>query len=83
MRHKDSIEPLKRVLENAEEVNMVRHEAAEALGSMIDDNDECERTLRKFRVDSERIVRESCDIALDMLEYERSTEFQYANGLRA
>jgi len=32
--------------------------------------------------DAPRVVRESCQVAVDMWEYENSNEFQYANGLK-
>lgn len=60
---------------------MVRHECAEALGSVATAT--CMKTLEKFLNDSERIVRESCEVALDMAEYEMSGDFQYANALQA
>lgn len=37
--------------------------------------------LRKFREDTEPVVRESCEVALDMYEWETSNTFQYADGL--
>jgi len=55
---------------------MVRHEAAEALGSI--GVEEVEEILREFEGDGERIVRESCVVARDMLEFERSGELEYA-----
>lgn len=67
---------LKCSLENEEENCMVRHECAEALGAIA--TDECKEVLKKFRNDPERIVRESCEVALDMAEYENSDQFQYA-----
>ncbi|KAM3715832.1 Deoxyhypusine hydroxylase, partial [Dirofilaria immitis] len=63
-------------LENKEENHMVRHECAEALGAIA--TKECKEVLRKFRSDPERVVRESCEVALDMAEYESSGQFQYA-----
>jgi deoxyhypusine monooxygenase len=56
---------------------MVRHEAAEALGSIGDDR--CLKLLQAFSRDAEPIVAESCVVALDMLEHEQSGEFQYAD----
>lgn len=50
------------------EEGMVRHEAAEALGSIA--TPEVLETLNKFKEDNERVVRESCVVALDMYEYE-------------
>lgn len=58
---------------------MVRHEAAEALGSI--GKDECLAVLQQYRADVEQVVKESCEVALDMLEYENSDQFQYADGL--
>ncbi|MCP9260276.1 Dohh protein [Dirofilaria immitis] len=59
-------------LENKEENHMVRHECAEALGAIA--TKECKEVLRKFRSDPERVVRESCEVALDMAEYESSVK---------
>lgn len=56
---------------------MVRHECAEALGAIA--TEECFEKLRIYLEDSSRVVRESCEVALDMAEYEVSNEFQYAN----
>ncbi|CAG9538486.1 unnamed protein product [Cercopithifilaria johnstoni] len=71
-----AIAELKHSLENEKENCMVRHECAEALGAIA--TEECEEVLKKFRNDPERIVRESCEVALDMAEYESSGQFQYA-----
>ncbi|CAK1595914.1 unnamed protein product [Parnassius mnemosyne] len=70
---------LKKTLEDASEHEMVRHEAAEALGSIA--TDECTKVLERYLNDPRRVVRESCEVALDMSEYENSPEFQYANTL--
>ena len=66
-------------LRDLREEGMVRHECAEALGSIA--TRDCLKVLREFREDGVRVVRESCEVALDMLDYEKSTEFQYANTL--
>lgn len=58
---------------------MVRHECAEALGAIA--TPECFSVLEKYLMDDKRVVKESCEIALDMCEYENSPEFQYANTL--
>lgn len=55
---------------------MVRHECAEALGAIA--TEECFNILKKYLTDEKRVVRESCEIALDMCDYENSNEFQYA-----
>ncbi|KAK6625085.1 hypothetical protein RUM43_005376 [Polyplax serrata] len=55
---------------------MVRHECAEALGAI--GTDVCYNILKNYVTDENRVVRESCEIALDMCDYENSNEFQYA-----
>ena len=55
---------------------MVRHEAAEALGAIgdmiaID-------TLRQFQEDPEIVVAESCEVAIDLLNYVASKELNYS-----
>ncbi len=57
---------------------MVRHECAEALGAI--GTTEAEKILQNYLNDEEIIVRESCEVALDMSDYENSAEFQYANS---
>lgn len=52
---------------------MVRHECAEALGSIATAN--CKQVLEKYAQDHEAVVRESCLVALDMYEYESSGNF--------
>ena len=37
--------------------------------------------MEGFLGDEERVVRESCKVALDMIAHERSGEFQYATLL--
>lgn len=81
MQKESSIEYLKHSLENEEENEMVRHECAEALGSIA--TDECTEILNKYLNDKKQVVKESCVIALDMCEYENSPEFQYANTLKS
>jgi len=79
MQHPAAVPSLVKVLSKLDEANMVRHEAAEALGSIA--TPECYPVLEKFRNDHERVVRESCIVALDMYEYENSEQLQYADGL--
>ncbi|KAF8895355.1 armadillo-type protein [Infundibulicybe gibba] len=76
-----SVPSLLMVLQNGQESDMVRHEAAEALGGIA--TPEVLPHLREWmnREDSPRVVRESCQIAIDMWEHENSDEFQYANVL--
>lgn len=79
MQHEASIPHLRAALENETENAMVRHECAEALGSI--GQDACLSVLQRYCEDGERVVKESCEVALDMLEYENSAQFQYADGL--
>lgn len=74
-----SIPHLQASLEDHSESEMVRHECAEALGAI--GSPVCFDILRKYLEDDKRVVKESCEIALDMCEYENSTEFQYADTL--
>ncbi|CAO3624784.1 unnamed protein product [Mucor hiemalis] len=79
LQHPASVPALTECLQDKNEVHMVRHEAAEALGSIA--TPEVLSTLDSFKEDTEQVVRESCVVALDMYEYETSGELQYANGL--
>lgn len=63
-------------MEDKVENPMVRHEAAEALGSIA--SDEVVKELGKYLQDPERVVKESVEVALDISEYKNSNEFQYA-----
>ncbi|KAF4456996.1 Deoxyhypusine hydroxylase [Fusarium austroafricanum] len=75
--HPASIPALTEALSNVNEASMVRHEAAEALGS-LGEEEGVEDTLRKFLHDKEKVVRESCIVALDIAEYEKGGEAEYA-----
>ena len=55
---------------------MVRHEAAEALGAIGDM--EAMDTLREFQDDFEVVVAESCEVAIDLLNYVSSKELNYS-----
>ncbi|KAI8911092.1 armadillo-type protein [Gorgonomyces haynaldii] len=79
MQHPASVPSLVQVLTNGDEHAMVRHEAAEALGSIA--TPECFAVLDKYKQDDSRVVRESCEVGLDMYEYETSGDFQYAKPL--
>ena len=63
-------------LEDKDEDLMVRHEAAEALGAIGD------RTaldvLERFVDDEEVVVAESCEVALDLLEWVASKRLDYS-----
>ena len=69
----DARAALRATLENAREHPMVRHEAAEAIGSIA--AEDTEALLLKFRDDQDRIVAESCEVALDIMQSEISGEF--------
>jgi deoxyhypusine monooxygenase len=75
--HPASIPALTAALSDTDEASMVRHEAAEALGS-LGGEEGVEDTLKKFLKDKERVVVESVLVALDMAEYEKGTEAEYA-----
>lgn len=71
-----TVPSLIKVLQDESEAGMVRHEAAEALGSIA--TDECLPVLRSFLNDDVQVVRDSAIVALDMYEYENSNELEYA-----
>jgi len=75
--HPASIPSLVSALSDTKEAGMVRHEAAEALGS-LGDEDGVEDVLRRFLNDPEDVVRESVIVALDMAEFEKNGEMEYA-----
>jgi len=77
MQDPSAIPVLEKKLRERFENPMVRHECAEALGSIA--SDRCLEVLKEFCEDDEQVVRESCEVALDMLAYERGAEFQYAD----
>jgi len=58
---------------------MVRHEAAEAIGSIA--TEDSLPLLSGYLQDKADVVRESCLVALDIQEYNNSEQFQYADGL--
>ncbi len=62
-------------LSDAKEDLMVRHEAAEALGAIGDRV--AIGTLEKFVDDPEPVISESCEVALDLLAWVQSKEFEY------
>ena len=73
-RNLDAIPHLRLVLEDVQEDAMCRHEAAEALGALGDK--ESLELLRRLRDDTLQpvVVRETCDIAVDRIEWEHSKE---------
>ena len=75
--HPASIPSLTATLQNNKEESMVRHEAAEALGS-LGDQEGVEDLLKGFLNDPEQVVRESVIVALDMADFEKNGEKEYA-----
>jgi len=77
----DTKDQLFACLRDTAENDMVRHECAEALGSIAADdiNAELEKYLGK---EEPAVLRESCVVALDFVEYNNSGEFQYANAVK-
>ena len=67
MQRKVTIEGLIKVLINNNEHRMVRHEAAEALGSI--GGEEVQEILKKYEFDNETVVGQSCQVALDTIDY--------------
>jgi deoxyhypusine monooxygenase len=66
-----SVPYLRELLEEEAENEMVRHECAEALGSIA--TDEANAALDRYKTDPAAVVRESIEVALDMAVYENST----------
>lgn len=75
--HPASIPSLIATLSDTKEESMVRHEAAEALGS-LGDEEGVEDVLKGFIDDPEQVVRDSIAVALDMAEFEKNGEKEYA-----
>ena len=75
--HPASIPCLAETLRNKEEAGMVRHEAAEALGSLGGERG-VEDILKAFLDDPEQVVRDSVVVALDMAAFEKNGEREYA-----
>ncbi|MFS7918717.1 putative deoxyhypusine monooxygenase [Helianthus anomalus] len=76
LQNKAASDALSRLLQDVNEHPLVRHEAAEALGSIADD--QCISLLEEFSKDPEPIVSQSCEVALSMLDFERSGKsFEY------
>ena len=69
MQHGAALEALAEVLRKDEENCMVRHEAAEALGALEGRWSETQELLKEFSKDRDEIVRQSCEVALDAVDY--------------
>ncbi|XP_045799901.1 deoxyhypusine hydroxylase-like [Trifolium pratense] len=70
LQNKAASDALSDILRDVNEHPMVRHEAAEALGSIADNQSVA--LLEEFTADPEPLVSQSCQVALSMLEFERS-----------
>ena len=70
MQNDTAIPSLIDILSNADEHVMVRHEAAEAMGAIGDQS--VRHILEKFLDDVNTEVSESCEVALDLLDYHKS-----------
>ena len=57
-------------LKDLNELPIVRHEAAEALGALSDES--ALPILREFLMDSERVVRETCELAIAKIEHDKN-----------
>lgn len=66
---------LMEVLKDKEENPMVRHECAEALGSIA--TKECMDNLSLYLRDEADVVRESCEVALDIAEFENNDSLSF------
>jgi len=64
-------------LEDKEEDVMVRHEAAEALGAIGDRT--ALSVLERFVDDDQVVIAESCEVALDLLEWVASKRLDYSD----
>ena len=67
MQMDEALPTLIRILSDNNEHVMVRHEAAEALGAI--GNHQAIPTLKKFLSDEHIEVSESCEVALDLLDW--------------
>ena len=68
-----TVDGLAKVLRKTDEHRMVRHEAAEALGAI--GGEEVEKILNEYVDDDQVVVKESCHVALDTIEYWAAAEF--------
>ncbi|GMM53044.1 deoxyhypusine monooxygenase [Starmerella bacillaris] len=75
-----SVPALIEVLKDPREEGMVRHEAAEALGSIA--TEDVLPVLQQFATDDVQVVRDSAIVALDMYNYENSNQLEYAEVKR-
>lgn len=67
MQREVTIEGLQKILSDKKEHSMVRHEAAEALGAI--GGNIVQQILEEFKNDEEVVVLQSCEVALDTMDY--------------
>ncbi|MCS5537730.1 MAG: HEAT repeat domain-containing protein [Candidatus Poseidoniaceae archaeon] len=67
MQDRQALPALVNILNDAQEHVMVRHEAAEAMGAI--GSTEIESILRKHLDDPNQEISESCEVALDLLQF--------------
>jgi len=77
MQNATAIPTLIERLSDLEEHIMVRHEAAEAMGAIGDDS--AKPILEEFLNDENIEVAESCEVALDLLNWCRTAEWEDAS----
>ncbi len=75
MQDTHAVPHLIRRLSDTDEDLMVRHEAAEALGAIGDRS--AMTTLESFRNDAEDVISESCEVAIDLLDWVQSKSIDY------
>ena len=75
MQHKAAVTALDKILRKSAEHKMVRHEAAEAIGAIAVPH--TIETLAHYAKDPEPAVSESCEVALDMIDYYSSDQLNY------
>ena len=66
MENEHSVDILEAVLADKTEEDVVRHEAAEALGAI--GSERCKKILEKYRNSSIQIIRESVEVGLEILD---------------
>nr|NVI76150.1 nero [Cucujiformia] len=76
MQDKDAISILISVLENKDQEPMVRHEAAEALGTI--GSEEAISCLQKYKNDSVMEVAETCELALNRIDWLKNSNENFS-----
>ncbi|ORD93662.1 DOHH [Enterospora canceri] len=66
MENEHSIDVLESVIEDENEEDVVRHEAAEALGAI--GTERCKEILQRHKNTEIQIIRESCEVGLEILD---------------